>query len=186
MMKVLPVAALTASATCVMAASLKLGVMRCAGWGEASEAAIRTARAPIAKERKPVTGSTPKSASAGYWLLLSPPSASAGGGGGGGWSGAAGLPPLLGACDCVARLSASCATRAVFKVRSCCWPLRMSGTSASVELPLAIDYHEIGVDRVQLRTPRNAVSNGIHLRGLCAWSEDREAILRIIAGDDSG
>src|SRR3977135_3525503 len=110
MMKVLPVAALTASATCVMSASLKLGVMRCACCAEASEAASITPSAPLVKERKPVTGSPPKSASAGYWLLLSPPSASAGGGGGGGWSAAAGLPPLLGACDGVARLSASCAT----------------------------------------------------------------------------
>jgi len=39
---------------------------------------------------------------------------------------------------------------------------------------------------VQLRPAGNVVSNGIHLRGLCARSEDREAILRIIAGNDSG
>src|SRR5260370_186690 len=186
MMKVLPVAALTASATCVMSGCLKLGVMRGAGCAEASEAAISTASAPIAKERKPVTGSTPKSASAGYWLLLSPPSASAGGGGGGGWSVAAGRPPLLGACDRVARLSASGATWARFKWRSSSWPLRTGVAPAPLGLPRGMDYDGMAVERVQVRPPRDGVSNGIHLRGLCAWSEDREAILRIIAGDDSG
>ena len=39
---------------------------------------------------------------------------------------------------------------------------------------------------MQLRPAGNAVSDRIHLRGLCALSEDREAVLRIIAGDDSG
>src|SRR5437868_15132185 len=60
MMKFLPVAAATASATCVMSASLKLGVMRCGGCAEAIPAAISTARALTAKQRKPVTGFTPK------------------------------------------------------------------------------------------------------------------------------
>src|SRR2546421_2610786 len=60
MMKVLPVAALTASAICVMSASLKLAVMCCACCAEASEAAISAASAHTATERKPVTGSTPK------------------------------------------------------------------------------------------------------------------------------
>ena len=55
MMKFLPVAALTASAICVMSASLKLGVIRCACCAEASEALSTTASAHTAKERKTVT-----------------------------------------------------------------------------------------------------------------------------------
>src|SRR5256886_11911040 len=51
MMKFLPVAALTASAICVMSASLKLGVMRCACCAEASDAAVSTASAHTANER---------------------------------------------------------------------------------------------------------------------------------------
>ncbi len=54
------------------------------------------------------------------------------------------------------------------------------------EPSVAIDHHPIVVDRVQLRPAGNAVSDRIHFRGLCALSEDREAVLRIIAGDDSG
>src|SRR2546429_6598673 len=83
MMRFLPVAALTASAICVMSASLKLGVMRCACCAEASDAAVSTASAHTANERKPVTASTPEKARrCGYWLL-SPPGTSAGGGIGG-------------------------------------------------------------------------------------------------------
>src|SRR2546427_13180908 len=99
MMKFLPVAAATASAICVMSASLKLGVMRCAGCAAASEAAISAASAHTANEREPVTGSTPETAPAGYWLLLSPPGTSAGGGGTGGWSAAGAAPGLPGSCD---------------------------------------------------------------------------------------
>src|SRR5712671_2146682 len=60
MMKVLPVAALTASAIWVMSASLKFAVMCCACCAEASETASSAASAHIAYERKPVTGSTPR------------------------------------------------------------------------------------------------------------------------------
>ncbi len=64
------VSAATASAICVMSASLKLGVMRCcwagggAGWpacgapagcADASEAALRSASVPRAKKQKPFT-----------------------------------------------------------------------------------------------------------------------------------
>ena len=46
--------------------------------------AVSAASAHTANEREPVTGSTPETAPAGYWLLLSPPGTSAGGGGTGG------------------------------------------------------------------------------------------------------
>src|SRR4029077_20633103 len=93
MMKFLPVAADTASAICVMSASLKLGVMRCACCAEASDAAISAASAHTANERKRVTQTTPqKRAGFDYWLL-SPPDGSIGGGGTGGCSAAGGAAP---------------------------------------------------------------------------------------------
>ena len=49
-----------------------------------SHAGTGAASAHTANEREPVTGSTPETAPAGYWLLLSPPGTSAGGGGTGG------------------------------------------------------------------------------------------------------
>src|SRR5256885_15724989 len=88
MMKFLPVAAATASAICVMSASLKLGVMRCACGAccaccaccaEASEAAARTASAHTANERKPVTGSTPRKKRAGRLLVAAVPARHFGG-----------------------------------------------------------------------------------------------------------
>src|SRR5216110_2653972 len=88
MMKFLPVAAATASAICVMSASLKLGVMRCACGAccaccaccaEASEAAARTASARTANERKPVTGSTPRKKRAGRLLVAAVPARHFGG-----------------------------------------------------------------------------------------------------------
>src|SRR5579862_239616 len=58
MMKFLPVAALTASAICVMSASLKFGVMRCACCADASEAASMTASASNANELIRAIGNT--------------------------------------------------------------------------------------------------------------------------------
>ena len=59
-MKFLPVAALTASAICVMSASLKFGVMRCACCADTSEPLSTMASAHTANERKPVTEPFPR------------------------------------------------------------------------------------------------------------------------------
>ena len=59
MMKFFPVAAATASAICVMSASLKLGVMRWDWSAMASDPASSTASRPRAGDRNPVTRITP-------------------------------------------------------------------------------------------------------------------------------
>ena len=55
-----------------------------------------------------------------------------------------------------------------------------------LELPVAVDHHPVAVHRMQLRTPGDGVADRIHPRCLRGRSDDRQAILRIIAGNDPG
>ena len=65
-------------------------------------------------------------------------------------------------------------------------PASLARQNQGLELAVAIDDDPVDVDRMQLRAARKVVADRKHLRGLCGLSEDRQPVLWIIAGDDSG